>query len=201
MIPNSTLQASDTPVGTIIAFAGNIQSYPSSPPEAPGYTTPEPFGWMLCDGRPLKVVEYPELYMALGTLYGGSGQGEDQTFNLPDLRGQFLRGVGTSEGSTENRTAPPGGTGTADGVGSTQKDALQTHQHMYSQPTQAASGSQGTGFTLDNPSAYTGGPASQDPGASVNVSNYETRPVNTFVNYLIKYTFGMPAYTNLSFKP
>lgn len=186
------------PVGSIIAFAGNIEKYQASNIGAAGTTQPEPMGWMLCDGSALSAYQYPELYAALGGLYGTSGSGSDLTFNLPDLRGQFLRGVGTDSGSTENRTAAPGGT--ANGAGSTQLDALQTHQHTYSQPMDAVSGEQGTAFTAANPGAFTGPPTSQSDPSSVHVSQYETRPVNTFVNYLIKYTYALPKIHATGFK-
>jgi microcystin-dependent protein len=40
----------------------------------------EAWGWMLCDGRLLEVEQYPELFAALGYLYGGS----DNSFKIPD---------------------------------------------------------------------------------------------------------------------
>ncbi|MCX7290641.1 phage tail protein [Janthinobacterium sp.] len=67
----------DTPVGAVIAFAG-----------ATAGAAMEAWGWMLCDGRMLDCASYPELYAALGYLYGGSGG----QFQLPDYRGCFLRG-------------------------------------------------------------------------------------------------------------
>lgn len=38
-----------------------------------------------CDGRALKVNDYPALFSLIGTKFGGDGK---TTFNLPDLRGQ-----------------------------------------------------------------------------------------------------------------
>ncbi|MGX9697259.1 phage tail protein [Janthinobacterium lividum] len=83
----------DTPVGTVIAFAG-----------ATAGATIEAWGWMLCDGRMLDSASYPELYAALGYLYGGSaGQ-----FQLPDYRGCFLRG---HDGGVGARAEPGQGAG------------------------------------------------------------------------------------------
>ena len=69
--------AGDTPVGAVIAFAG----------DAAGAQL-EAGGWMLCDGRALAAALYPELFAVLGYLYGGAGA----QFCLPDCRGSFLRG-------------------------------------------------------------------------------------------------------------
>jgi microcystin-dependent protein len=48
-----------------------------------------PQGWFQCDGSAKSRTNYPELFAAIGTVYG-TGDGAT-TFNLPDLRGQFLR--------------------------------------------------------------------------------------------------------------
>lgn len=57
-------------------------------------------GWMLCDGRPLKSSEYPELFEKIGKAHGDGTVGRDLAakvegydFNLPDYRGYYLRGV------------------------------------------------------------------------------------------------------------
>ncbi|CAL2084894.1 Collar domain-containing protein [Tenacibaculum sp. 190524A02b] len=195
---NSSLYNITTPVGTVIAFAGNIDSYKNiQNTTTPFVTSPiEAYGWMLCDGTALKAANYPELYAAIGKLYGSSGSGNDLCFNLPDLRGQFLRGIGTDTASIENRIAPPGGTKT--GVGSIQKDALQTHQHTYTKPTGApAPGESSEGTSTVNTNAYTGVPTSENDPSSVRVSQYETRPVNTFINYLIKYTYSLSGLNDM----
>ncbi|WP_051018524.1 tail fiber protein [Bartonella queenslandensis] len=64
----------DSPTGMISAFAA---------PKAPD-------GWFECDGRALSRTEYANLFAVIGTLWGGDDQ--SKTFNLPDFRGQFLRG-------------------------------------------------------------------------------------------------------------
>ncbi|MEM7012369.1 MAG: tail fiber protein [Verrucomicrobiota bacterium] len=40
-------------------------------------------GWIHCDGRELKVEEFPHLFEVIGTQYGGDGK---TTFRIPDLR-------------------------------------------------------------------------------------------------------------------
>lgn len=61
----------ELPVGAVIAYAGTIAN-----------ANIEIFGWMLCDGRMLESARYPELFAALGQMYGGS----DKLFQLPDYR-------------------------------------------------------------------------------------------------------------------
>lgn len=207
--PFGMIAIGSLPVGAVTAFAGVLgQPNPAtaappdsaappvaadgSPPSGSYVTTPiEAWGWMLCDGRSLAVGLYPELFAVLGYLYGGSGA----NFNIPDYRGTFLRGTDYGAGvdpDTGIRTAPGGGS--YDGVGSLQTSAMLVHEHKYQAPTMPVTPSQ------------TGDPSSGTPGdgitsAIVNyqnqtlstsngLSNTETRPCNTYVNYLIKFTYG-----------
>jgi len=177
----------ELPVGSVTAFAGTLGTPDSTNPV-------EAWGWMLCDGRTLSSALYPELFAVLGYVYGGSGD----SFNIPDYRGYFLRGVGTG---TENdpdialREKPPGGQGASDGVGSTQSFAMQTHEHTYSSaPAPSATSPSGTAAGAPSVASTltTGGPV---PGTGqsgqVMVSQHETRPINVYVNYLIKFSYGL----------
>jgi microcystin-dependent protein len=102
------------PPGTVISFAGS--------------TAPE--GWMLCDGAAISRTQYAALFAAIGTLWGvGDGS---TTFNLPDLEGRFLRGADNGAAVDPNAgTRVPLGSGVANGVGSLQGHAFQTHIHPY----------------------------------------------------------------------
>ena len=65
---------SDSEISAIMAFPTNV----------------EPVGFLYADGRAVSRATYNELFNKIGTRYG---QGDNSTtFNLPDLRGQFLRG-------------------------------------------------------------------------------------------------------------
>ncbi|MBC7411505.1 MAG: tail fiber protein, partial [Bacteroidia bacterium] len=48
-----------------------------------------PRGYVVCDGTGYSTTQYPELFTAVGYVYGGAGV----TFNVPDLRGEFVRGI------------------------------------------------------------------------------------------------------------
>lgn len=82
LIAGGTLWA-DCPIGTINAFGGT--------------TAPE--GWLICQGQALSRTEYKDLFDVIGTNFG-SGDGST-TFNVPDLRGEFLRGSGTNSHSDQ----------------------------------------------------------------------------------------------------
>lgn len=48
--------------------------------------------WFLCNGQAISRTQYPILFSIIGTNFG-AGNGTT-TFNLPDYRGKFLRGLG-----------------------------------------------------------------------------------------------------------
>ena len=58
----------------------------------PFYGEVAPPGTLACDGSEVSREAYDELFQVLGTK-AGAGDGST-TFNLPDLRGQFVRGTG-----------------------------------------------------------------------------------------------------------
>jgi microcystin-dependent protein len=191
----------ELPVGALVAFAGRLgvpvpnsaspqTTYVDSPPE----TEPmEAWGWMLCDGRTLSVYLYPELFAALGYLYGGSGD----SFFIPDYRGYFWRGVDAGAGVDPDvgMRSPPAGSRLPGDVGSQQPFALQDHEHTYlfAQTTAApAQSGDAAGAPLGSQKFTQGGPVNASPPAApVQVSPNETRPANIYVNYLIKFTYGL----------
>ena len=64
------------------AYIGEIQIFP---------ITFIPAGWLLCDGRVLKIQQYQVLAAVIGAVYGGDGK---TTFQLPNLLGQAVLGTG-----------------------------------------------------------------------------------------------------------
>jgi microcystin-dependent protein len=53
-----------------------------------------PAGWLLCDGASYLAADYPELFAAIGVLYGTSDAGVH--FNVPDCRGRGSVGKGSN---------------------------------------------------------------------------------------------------------
>ncbi|AGH57633.1 tail fiber protein [Cyanophage KBS-S-2A] len=96
--------ASDpTPAGTIIYSARSTA----------------PTGYLKANGAAVSRTTYATLFAAIGTTYG-AGNGST-TFNVPDLRGEFIRGVDDGRGVDSGRT-----------LGSTQGSANKSHNHTAS---------------------------------------------------------------------
>lgn len=55
-----------------------------------------PAGWLFCNGTAVSRSAYASLFAAIGTTFG-AGNGST-TFNLPDLRDEFIRGAGGARG-------------------------------------------------------------------------------------------------------
>lgn len=164
------------PVGTVIPYAGTQASIA-------GLTS---LGWLLCNGRSLQISSYQALYNAIGTAYGGDGS---SVFNLPDLRGQFLRGVDMGAGvdpDTGSRTAQAPGGSSGDSVGSRQPAGLQNHQHYwdynFNYITQSGND---INVQLVSQTGNSGGWMGRQPTTNNDGGGNETRPCNVYVYYLI----------------
>lgn len=147
------------PTGTVMPFAGATA----------------PAGYMLADGSAVSRSTYSALFAVVGTSFG-SGDGST-TFNLPDLRGRFVRGVDDGAGRDPNaatRTAMATGGNTGDNVGSVQDDELKSHSHSTPQGL-----SSGGGFGFPSGSAGLGSTSGSTGGS-------ETRPKNIYLNYIVK---------------
>lgn len=75
-----------------------------------------PTGYLECNGAKVSRATYATLFSAIGLIYG-PGDGAT-TFNLPDLRGEFLRGADKGRGVDSGRV-----------LGSKQSDELKEHVH------------------------------------------------------------------------
>lgn len=65
-----------------------------------------PAGYLVCNGAAVSRTAFAALFAAIGTLYG-NGDGST-TFNLPDLRGEFLRGADLGRGIDSGRVFASG---------------------------------------------------------------------------------------------
>jgi len=134
-------------------------------------------GWLLCDGAPVSRSTYAVLFNAIGESYG-NGDGST-TFNLPDYRGQFLRGQDAGAGTDPDaagRTDRGDGT-TGDNVGTKQADDFASHDHVQHAGQLSNLGSQGR-----NADGADNGPTSIITSLT---GGNETRPVNIYVQYFI----------------
>ena len=102
---SSSAQQSFVPAGAVMPFAMNSA----------------PAGWLAADGAAVSRSTYATLFAAVGTVHG-AGNGST-TFNLPDLRGYFVRGAGTN------------GDGAAAGTFAEKvADSLKSHTHTVTDP-------------------------------------------------------------------
>jgi microcystin-dependent protein len=156
------------PVGTIVAYAGrNV-----------------PSGWLLCDGSELNRNDYSRLFFEIDSIWGAGNR--VSTYNLPDLRGQFLRGVtGSSQTDPDSlgRVAKFQGGNFGNKIGSYQSDTLKSHNHQMPQ------GYFTNGSGGNNWSSYSGNTAMDrfNPSPTLSFGGTETRPKNAYVYYIIKY--------------
>src|SRR5690606_10610092 len=89
-----------------------------------------PTGYILADGSAISRTTYADLFDIIGTSHG-EGDGST-TFNLPDYRGRFLRGLDGTAGNDPDkasRTAMNSGGNTGNAVGSVQADEFKNHTH------------------------------------------------------------------------
>lgn len=91
-----------------------------------------PTGWLECDGSAISRTTYADLFGIISDDYG-PGDGSS-TFNLPDYRGQFLRGWDHGAGVDPDAASRTdrGDTTTGDAVGTQQADQNDAHTHNLS---------------------------------------------------------------------
>ena len=178
------------PIGSIMPFAGDASKVPA--------------GWLLCDGKAVSRSEYSTLYDLIGTSYGFGNN--STTFNLPDMRGMFLRGVsGDSGKDVDAATRVPlrEGGNSGNSIGSYQVDAIRNIVGWITMDDQAFISGLGGAFYKGGASSYdaesrlsattgvythfdanTGAPDNPMAGYA---NGADIRPQNVYVNYIIKY--------------
>ncbi|WP_430472713.1 phage tail protein [Thalassospira lucentensis] len=128
-----------------------------------------PEGWLVCDGSAVSRAEYADLFTTVGTLWGHGD--EVSTFNLPDLRGEFVRGFDDGRGVDDGRA-----------FASSQADEFKAHFHGFIEQL-GASGETGHGYIVS-------GDGSVDQSLELSQTDAsggsETRPRNIAMTYAIK---------------
>lgn len=177
------------PIGTIVPFAGGLDE---------GWLKSQ--GWLYCNGAALNKSDYPDLALVMSPNYGGGRT----TFNLPDLRGRFVRGVDLTSGNDPDAASrPPSNPGglSGDNPGSMQG-------HLTARPVKPFTAAEAGAHTHQVPHAPVDNNAYAIAGshygiwrdASVNTSvngkhthtiasggDAETRPINSYVFFIIKF--------------
>lgn len=135
---------------------GSIFAWPAATPPAHA---------LECNGALLSRTTYSKLFAVFGTAYG-AGDGAT-TFNLPDLRGEFLRGWDHGRGLDVGRA-----------LGSVQLDELKSHTHTYDVGTSRSDYAFGSGTWAFYANVS---------GATKATGGAETRPRNVAVMFCIIY--------------
>ena len=174
---------SDSEIGAVVAF--------------PFIT--EPAGFLFADGRAVSRSIYIELFNVIGTTYGvGDGS---TTFNLPNMKGVFLKGAGTQTigaktytgtlGVSQNDTTAKNGLGIS--------DPGHAHQETYTSaidgvgtPAHVTSPGGGVDSTIlpTGGSLTLGGPlmtVAATTGITLSSTDTETKPANITVGYFIRF--------------
>ena len=178
-------------------FAASLAPAALVPPGAiiPYGGSSAPAGYLLCDGTSYLQATYSALYSAIGNAYG---EPDGTHFNVPDLRGQFLRGVTGASSNDPNASsrgamAPSGNTG--NNVGSIQPGATAVNglsgtntggESLFPEVVNSSftTGGSGGKYYLNGTNIST----ALSPQPTITLSgDSETRPINAYVNYLIKY--------------
>ncbi|MGL6570122.1 phage tail-collar fiber domain-containing protein [Aeromonas caviae] len=131
-----------------------------------------PAGWLKANGAAVSRIAYADLFAAIGTIFG-AGDGFN-TFNLPNLRGEFLRGW------DDGRNADPGRV-----FGSAQADAIRSHNHNV--PAWKATQPDPTGGPSAVGADSGGGGSEQDDIVTRITGSAETRPRNVALLACIKF--------------
>ena len=160
-----------------------------------------PSGFILCHGQAISRSTYSDLFSLIGVMYG-AGDGS-ANFNLPDYRGQFLRGRANGSANDPDRSSRTdrGDGNGGDNVGTKQDYGLLQHSHGNN-----SNGTNNHGFNTNNNNtgafsksghSYGGTRASSHEiitnswgtnhaNVSGHVTNNEIRPINIYVNWIIK---------------
>ena len=158
-----------------------------------------PSDYLECNGAAVSRTTYSALFAVIGTAYG-AGNGSS-TFNVPDLRGEFIRGFDNGKGTDSGRS-----------IASSQSSQMQQHNHSVSASSSVTdpghahtfssnNSDHADGNTLndrsDQPNTRTMTSSSNGTGISVSTSisqsnrggtgnSSENRPRNIAMMYVIK---------------
>ncbi|EKT4494145.1 tail fiber protein [Pseudomonas putida] len=131
-----------------------------------------PTGWLKANGAAVSRTTYAALFAAIGTTFGvGDGS---TTFNLPDMRGEFLRGLDDGRGVDAGRA-----------LGSWQADDFKAHKHVTSSSFGLATTATGNSAMRD-PSSPVNTPPGSSEQSTGSAGGAETRPRNVALLYCIK---------------
>jgi phage-related tail fiber protein len=128
-----------------------------------------PPGFLKANGAAISRTTYAALFSVIGTVFG-AGDGST-TFNLPDLRGEFLRGWDDGRGVDVGRV-----------FGSAQADSIISHSHNISYYWSSSTNTDGSLPRVTNDSS-----THSSTRSTTAYGGSETRPRNIALLACIKY--------------
>ena len=159
-----SLGAMYAPTGSIVAMATRVV----------------PTGYLECNGNTLSRTTYSKLFSVVGTTFG-AGDGAT-TFNLPDLRGEFIRGLDSGRGVDQSRQ-----------IGTQQGDAIRniTGEFQSTDDNITANVLKGAFYYTGRAAGTGAGGSGSEPVVGFDVSRQvptanENRPRNIALLYIIK---------------
>ena len=158
------LRQCHNPTGTILSYIGET----------------EPDEYYFCHGQLKSRVEDAKLFAILGVRFGEGDGGT--TFQLPDFRGEFLRGADAGKGVDSGRE-----------LGSNQNDQFQNHAHSVSWNNNTYFRAQPAPHGTSRGVGTVSGGWDRFQGLNISIGNpnsgnrgSETRPRNVAVHFIIK---------------
>lgn len=145
------IQGSATVIGTVAFFVKSSA----------------PTGWLKCNGAAISRFAYSKLFAEIG-ISSGAGDGAT-TFNVPDLRAEFIRGLDDGRGVDSGRV-----------LASAQSGDNASHSHSINMGTGVCGGVAGMTYV----SGYTG---TTPVGGLTASSGSESRPRNVALLACIRY--------------
>jgi microcystin-dependent protein len=197
VVETFTLPVADDVGKFLKATSAGVVAYVAETPIPTGYVFPwftedVPSGHLELNGAAVaRDGANTALFALWGTRYG-AGNGTT-TFNLPDMRGEFLRGWDHGRGADPNAAArtDAGGGATGDHVGTKQADELELHGHPFRASTTTGGSNTNGGFMVDsdddaNYPEHTGTPSATMGEQIGGEGGSETRPRNIAVMWIVK---------------
>jgi microcystin-dependent protein len=135
----------------------------------------QPGGWLICDGRAISRTTYIDLWNIIDDIWGPGNS--SSTFNIPDLRGAYLRNIGTAI-LDANYVGPTA-------VGDYQSDQITLHEHTYWTFVFGTGGA--TSSTVGGATHPSVGAFPTTHGGQTGNTGDEVRVYNYGVQYCIKY--------------
>lgn len=164
----TTLQtAIDEATTSVSVFVGDIKT---------SLQTSNHGNWLLCNGQAVSRTTYADLFALLGENFG-AGDGST-TFNLPDYRGKFLRGLGGDSAADMATTQAEGLPNITGHVGMFVRGTIDGAFAVANQPSTPYSAGSTAGCWN---TSFDASRSSSVYGASSHVT-----PINQAVNYFIR---------------